>query len=136
LNPAIVDDLRSRWYPNTLDDPAAAVVAQTWLDAAWRRLQRDSTGIVARIESGLVAKVDVVDVLTAATLRVLQNPQRYTRESVTIDDYSHTGDRDPASVSNDLYFTASELRSLAGQGDTSGAWTAKPWTTRSWSCWT
>jgi hypothetical protein len=133
-NPANTDDLRSRWYPNPLDDPSADVVAQNWLDVAWRRLQRDSSDVVARVESGAVTTDDVVDVLCSAALRVLQNLDGYTSETVTIDDYSHTGARDPESVSSDLYFTASELRSLAAPGETSGAWTIKPWRVR--SCWT
>lgn len=123
-NPAVTDDLRARWYPNPLDDPAAVAVAQTRLNEAWRALQDELPGLVGRIESGVQSIDTVVDVVCSAALRILRNPEGYTDGATSIDDYSESWKTDPATRSSDLYFTAAELRRLTPAAR--GAFTITP----------
>lgn len=109
-NPAILDDLRDRWYPNPLDDSAAADVAETILDDAWDALQDEAPGVDARLTAGSISTSSVIRAIVYAAKRVLENPENYTDGSVSIDDFAESWKRDAASVSNDLYFTAAELR--------------------------
>lgn len=107
-NPATTAALTARGYalPNGSQAP------QTRLDEAWRALQRERSlpGLVARIEAGELAVEDVVDVIAAAALRVLRNPEGLEEDSGSIDDYRET--RRHADASIDLYFTAAEIRRL------------------------
>ncbi|WP_181312469.1 hypothetical protein [Nocardioides campestrisoli] len=86
---------------------------QTRLDEAWRGLQREPSlpGLVARIQADELDVESVVDVLIAAALRVLRNPEGFESESGAIDDYQESWKR--ADATQDLYFTAAELRRLA-----------------------
>jgi len=123
-NPATLTDLRNRWHPNPLDDEAAATVADTRLGEAWRALQDELPGLVARIEAGTVTVDRVVDVVCAAALRVLKNPDNYSDGTISIDDFQKAWKYAPEALSNDLYFTAAELRRLAPTY--SGAFTITP----------
>lgn len=107
-NPAVPGDLTKRGYTG----PASVEVQQTRLDEAWRALQRqrELPGLVARIESGDLSAADVVDVIAAAALRVLRNPEGVEEESGAIDDYRESFKH--ADASQDLYFTAAEIRRL------------------------
>ncbi|WP_232676682.1 hypothetical protein [Nocardioides sp. R-C-SC26] len=105
-NPATPTDLTNRGY--TVDDDN---VAQTWLDVAWRALVREVPSIPARVASGELTDGDVVDVVCAATMRVLRNPEGYESESGGVDDYQESIKRADASM--DVYFTAAEIRRLA-----------------------
>lgn len=130
-NPASVTDLQARWHPNPLDDADAAAVAQTRLDEAWRALQRELPNVVARVESDALDVQDVIDVLSAAALRILRNPEGHTQGSVSIDDYSETWKADEQAASIDLYFTRAELRRLSPRDVSAGAFTIRP---TGWSC--
>lgn len=87
--------------------------AQTRLDAAWRALLAELPSVSTRLDAGLLATDVVIDVLCDAARRVLENPEGHTDGSVSIDDYSESWKADPATRSNDLYFTRAELRRLA-----------------------
>lgn len=89
---------------------ASTEVQQYWLDAAWRALQREDRGLVARIEAGDVDAPTVADAVYAAARRVLRNPDGVKQESGGIDDYTESWTR--ADETEDLYFTAAELRRL------------------------
>lgn len=103
-NPASTGDARLTRYAS---DPTLAAN----LDAAWRALQRELPGLVAWIEAGTVSPEDAADVIVAATLRVLRNPDGAEEEAAAIDDYSERTKR--ADATQDLYFTSAELRRLA-----------------------
>lgn len=107
-NPASPAALTGRGYSG----PASTAVQQTRLDEAWRGLQREPSlaGLVARIDSGDLPVENVVDVIAAAALRVLRNPEGNTEESGAFDDYRESWKR--ADATEDLYFTAAELRRL------------------------
>ena len=116
LNPATSFDLANRGY----DGSAAEVVQQTRLDEAWRALQREIPTLVTQIQSGDLDELDVVDVLCAAVMRILRNPDGIESESGAIDDYQESFRR--ADASADLYFTASELRRLQPVAVHRGGW--------------
>lgn len=107
-NPATTEALTDRGYVL----PEGSSVPQTRLDEAWRALQLEPTlpGLVARIEAEEVPVENVVDVLAAAALRVLRNPDGVEEDSGSIDDYREA--RKFADSTQDLYFTAAELRRL------------------------
>jgi hypothetical protein len=93
-------------YTGTADGP----LQQYWLDVAWRQLQREDRTLVARIESGEIDTDTVADVVMAAARRVLRNPEGFESESGAIDDYTEALKR--ADATEDVYFTAAELRRL------------------------
>lgn len=107
-NPATLAALVARDYTG----PASPAAQQTRLDEAWRALQRqrELPGLVARIESGDLSVQDVIDVIAAAALRVLRNPEGVEEESGAIDDYRETRKHSDATL--DLYFTGAEIRRL------------------------
>jgi len=92
------------------DGDADNDVQQYWLDVAWRQLQREDRSLVGRIESGDIDGDTVADVVTAAARRVLRNPEGRESESGAIDDYSESWKN--ADATEDIYFTAAELRRL------------------------
>lgn len=108
-------------YSGTASDD----VQQYWLDAAWRALQREDQGLVARIDAGEVDALIAADVVYAAARRVLRNPDGVESESGALDDYTESWKR--ADATEDLYFTAAELRRLlpAGSGTTEFAGSIK-----------
>lgn len=106
-NPATVSDLTDRGYTGGFD----AGVQQTRLNEAWRAVQLEVPSLVARITSGDLDVAGVIDVLCAAALRILRNPEGVEEESGSLDDYRETWKR--SDVSSDLYFTSAELRRLA-----------------------
>lgn len=89
---------------------ATTEVQQYWLDAAWRALQREDLGLVARITAGDIDAATVADVVYSAARRVLRNPDGVEEESGSIDDYTESWKR--ADETEDLYFTSAELRRL------------------------
>lgn len=105
LNPATVGDLTNRGFVVTNDTAAA-----TWLDVAWRALKREVPGLSDLVSTGQIDPDDVIDVVAAATLRVLRNPEGLEQESGALDDYTESWKR--ADASRDVYFTAAELRRL------------------------
>lgn len=111
-NPAAPAALTARGYSG----PASTEVQQTRLDEAWRALQRERglPGLVARIQSGELPVENVVDVVAAAALRVLRNPEGFEEESGSIDDYRESSKR--ADATEDIYFTAAEIRRLQPTG--------------------
>lgn len=92
------------------DGTASTQVQQHWLDVAWRQLQREDRSLVARIDAGDLDSQTVADVVTAAARRVLRNPEGLKQESGSIDDYQESATY--ADSSEDIYFTAAELRRL------------------------
>lgn len=103
------------------EGPATEEVQQYWLDVAWRQLQREDLGLVARIEAGDIDTATVADVVTAAARRVLRNPEGRESEEGAIDDYRESWKN--ADATEDVYFTAAELRRLQAQPGALGGWT-------------
>lgn len=89
---------------------ASTEVQQYWIDAAWRALQREDRGLVARITAGDLDAGTVADVVYSAARRVLRNPDGVEEESGSLDDYTESWKR--ADETEDLYFTSAELRRL------------------------
>lgn len=89
---------------------ATTEVQQYWLDAAWRALQREDQGLVARITAGDLDAETAADVVYAAARRVLRNPDGVETEAGGVDDYTESWKL--ADATEDLYFTAAELRRL------------------------
>lgn len=106
-NPATVSDISDRWLFEAPVPDATKV--QTWLDAAYRLLLLQDRTIATRLAADTLDEADVIDVVTAMTLRVLGNPQGKRQES--IDDYAWT--RDSAVSAGALYVSDSELAGLA-----------------------
>jgi hypothetical protein len=92
------------------DGNASTEIQQYWLDVAWRQLQREDRSLVGRITSGDIDQATVDDVITAAARRVLRNPDGRKSENISLDDYSESWTT--ADPTEDLYFTAAELRRL------------------------
>ncbi len=92
------------------DGPADNDTQQYWLDVAWRSLQSEDRTIVSRIESGELDAPTVADVVTAAARRVLRNPNGLKVSSGAVDDYQESATF--ADATEDVYFTAAELRRL------------------------
>lgn len=117
---ADASDLEDRGYTG----PASPRVQKTRLGEAWRALQVEVTDLVANLAAGVVDHDVVIDVLCAAALRVLRNPEGAESQSTAIDDYSETVKL--ADSSADLYFTAAELRRVrpvpTGDGTYTGSW--------------
>ena len=103
-NPASTTDARLAKY---VSDGSL----QANLNAAWRALQREIPGLVAAITAGTVSAEDAGDVVIAATLRVMRNPDGAEETSTSIDDYDERTRL--ADATQDLYFTSAELRRLA-----------------------
>lgn len=122
-NPATTSDLTARGY--VIPD-GGTTAAQTRLDEAWRALNRQVRSLETSLTSGWITTEDVVDVVTAAALRVLRNPAGVTESTGSIDDWRET--QRYADFTQDLYFTAAELRSLEPVTPTGGS---MPYT-RSW----
>lgn len=95
-------------------------VQQYWLDVAWRALQGEDPGLVARVDAALITAETVADVVTAAARRVLRNPDGVDQESGALDDYTESVKRRDAS--EDVYFTAAELRRLQPADTYTGDW--------------
>lgn len=106
-NPASATDLAARGYTGG----ASTDVQQTRLDEAWRALRREIPSLEASLTSGELEPADIVDVLAAAALRILRNPEGVQDESAALDDYRESFKR--ADATADLYFTSAELRRLA-----------------------
>lgn len=89
-------------------------VAQFRLDEAWRALQAELRvlGVDPAIEvaASRITLDDLADVVCQAVMRVLRNPDGTESEAAQIDDYSES--RKHGDTSQDLYFTAAELRRL------------------------
>lgn len=108
-NPASPDDVVARWRPLT---DAEYTVAQTRLSDAWRKLRR----LVPDLESRMVGDDDLtaeaVQVLADAVIRLLKNPEGYTKGSVTIDDRSRTWELNGDFARSEIHFTQAELDGL------------------------
>lgn len=100
--------------------PADETLQQHWLDVAWRQLQREDQTLVARIEAGSIDAATVADVVTAAARRVLRNPDGREEESGAIDDYRESWKN--ADATEDIYFTAAELRRLRASSTLPAGW--------------
>lgn len=110
-NPAQPSDLTERGYTGT----ASTTVQQAWLDVAFRALRRElrlhGVKLEESIDPGDVdAILDVVDVVVSATLRSLRNPDGVKSDAGGIDDYNEN--RTFADATEDIYFTAAEIRRL------------------------
>lgn len=104
-NPATTEALTARGYTGT--GPAG----QTRLDEAWRALCAEVPSLVTRMSTGEVDTATVVDIVAAAALRVLRNPDGHVEENNAIDDYHEGWKRTDAT--QDMYFTAAELRRVS-----------------------
>lgn len=103
-NPVTVNDVENRWRPLT---PEQYPVAQASLDDVWALACREIPTLPANITAETVDIAIVRQVLCAAVLRVLKNPEGRTQE--TLEDYSYTvGD----AAAGTLYLTAEELAML------------------------
>lgn len=113
-NPAQVSDLTARGWTGDTN------VGKTRLDEAWRALRREVPGLEAAIAAETITEADVIDVLCAAVLRILRNPEGLEQESGQIDDYTESWRRADATM--DLYFTSAELRRLSPPDPFVGGW--------------
>ncbi len=113
-NPATHTDLTKLGYAST--NPS---VEQARLDQAWRALVAEVPSLPGRLAADLVDSDMVVDVVCAAALRVLNNPEGAERVSGSIDDYRE--DVTLRNTTDDLYFTRAELRRLQPADYTGGA---------------
>lgn len=124
-NPASVPDLTGRGL-SVGDAPGQTSndVALFRLGEAWRALQAElraqSLTPEAVLAGGVIKPEDLADVVAQAAMRVLRNADGASEESYSIDDYRESRKRDDAS--QDVYFTAAELRRLTGS-----AASALPW---------
>lgn len=121
-NPAKPSDLTNRGYTPRPTDPAT--LPQTRLDEAFRALNLELRTVGApsldwSIQAGHINTDDVIDVVVAAALRVLRNPEGVEEESGSIDDYRESRRR--ADATQDIYFTRAELRRLTGPDYTASA---------------
>jgi hypothetical protein len=105
-NPATPQDLQNRGYP--VADPDT--VETTRLGEAWRALIAEVPSIPARLEAATLDRDTVIDVIASATMRVLRNPEGRKRSAGAIDDYRE--EHELADATQDVYFTAAELRRL------------------------
>lgn len=91
-------------------------VALFRLGEAWRALLAELRAMGQTPESilagGVVTADDFADVVAQAAMRVLRNPDGASEESYSLDDYRESRKRDD--TSQDVYFTAAELRRLTG----------------------
>lgn len=107
-------------YTGTAD----TTLQQYWLDVAWRALQREDRTLAARIGSNQIDQATVADIVTAAARRVLRNPDGLKEESAAIDDYRESRGR--ADATEDIYFTAAEMRRLAPPTLSAGSFSFGP----------
>lgn len=105
LNPAGLVALTARGFTGDGSE------GQTRLDEAWRQLRLEVPSLVTRLASGELETAAVVDVVAAAALRVLRNPEGNAEGSGALDDYRESWKR--ADPTQDLYFTAAELRRMS-----------------------
>lgn len=103
-NPADLSDLTGRGY--TGDDG----VGQVRLDEAWRALLLEVPTIPASVASGILDPLAVADIIASAAMRVLRNPDGVKEAGGAVDDYRES--RTYSDASQDVYFTAAELRRL------------------------
>lgn len=121
-NPTVVADYTKRGYTSNATD----AVVQEKLNATWRALVSPDDGVPdlpARIAAGSVDVELVKDVVSAATDRVLRNPEGYTEGGEAIDDFRADWKRGDAST--DLYFTSAELRRVGKVASTFSAGSLK-----------
>lgn len=102
------------------DGPADAGLQQYWLDVAWRQLQREDRTLVERIAAGAIDPATVADVVYAAARRVLRNPDGVESGDHALDDYREGWKK--ADATEDIYFTAAELRRLAADDTFASGW--------------
>lgn len=121
-NPGTLAKLETLWRP--LTDSAEEGRVQARLDQTWRALQWEVPSLVERLTNGDIEPDLVADVIHSATLRILQNPEGLETFDRALDDYREGG-KYGATSSNDLYFTAAELRRVSPRG-TGGAFTITP----------
>ena len=107
--PTTASEVRDKYFQD-VPEGVSDVRLQTWLDVAWRALQGEGPTLVARIESGAQDTQTVIDVIIAATLRVLRNPGGLEGEDFAVDDYRES--RKYTDATQDVYFTAAEKRRL------------------------
>jgi len=120
-NPATVDDLTKRSLrPLTDTDRTVGAVL---LDDAWNILLMQKPFAESKVGEVPSFRAVVVQILCAAVLRLLANPDG--KYSETIDDYQYTLDK--ARSTGALYLSDAELVLLGdGSGATSGAYTIVP----------
>lgn len=117
-NPAQEQDLTNRGYTG----PADPAVQKEWLDVAFRALRRELrlNGVDIDADPAPVDPSDIKDVVVSAALRVLRNPEGAKSTSGSVDDYSESTDH--ADATEDVYFTAAELRGLIPLGSIDTGW--------------
>jgi hypothetical protein len=106
-NPAQPSDLSDRGYAVSDDKK----VETTRLGEAWRALVAEIPSLPARLDATTVDRDTVIDVIASAAMRVLRNPEGRKRQTGAIDDYRE--EYEIADATQDVYFTAAELRRLA-----------------------
>ena len=112
--PTTAAAVRDKYFED-IPEGVSDVRLQTWLDVAWRALQGEDPTLVARIESGAQDTQTVIDVIIAATLRVLRHPGGLEGEDFAVDDYRESRKYTDATL--DVYFTAAERRRLGVTDD-------------------
>lgn len=120
-NPASVDDLTKRSLRPLTD--AEKTVGAVLLDDVWNILLTQKPFAEAKVDTSASFRAVVVQILCAAVLRLLANPDG--KYSETIDDYQYTLDK--ARSTGALYLSDSELALIGDEtGAASGAFTIEP----------
>jgi hypothetical protein len=120
-NPATVDDLTKRSLRPLTD--ADKTVGAVLLDDVWNMLLMQKPFAEAKVGTSVSFRAVVVQILCAAVLRLLANPDGKYSES--IDDYQYTLDK--ARSTGSLYLSDAELALIGDDsGTSSGAYTIVP----------
>lgn len=102
-NPASVDDVENRfWRPLTAQETTNV---EFWLDDAWAMLLGRRPNIEADLTAETVSEANVVRVLAAMVIRILDNPRGL--EEFALDDFR--GRRNALAASGALSITSDEL---------------------------
>ena len=110
---AVVEDLEGRWRPLT---PAERARAGVLLGAASRRVRRQFPETDARVASGDLDPLEVVDVVAGMVKRVLMggDTESLTQQSQTAGPFSLS--QSFGNPMGDLYFTANDVATLSEGG--------------------
>jgi len=111
-NPATYVDVADRWPGHTLSS-AEQSYATLLLADGWRMLKREVGDLNARLDAAEPdLSAEVVAVLAEAVKRVLQNPEGFRQQSITVDDGTVSRTIDRARSEGLLGFTDAELDRL------------------------
>lgn len=100
-----IPDVEHAW--RTLTD-AETLVAATRLTFASAIVRQEVSDVDSRILAGSLDAALVAGVVADMVIRVLRNPEGWSQQQYSIDDYSETNRRDEALSDGSLYLTQAE----------------------------